>query len=213
MVDNNYCIIYLVRHGESEANVADIRGSNTKLTEKGKAQAKAFAEKHKGVNFDAIFSSPLIRTKETAEIIAEERKLEVLTREALRERFSGDFDGKQYESIKHELMKYNKLREKLSYEQAKSLAPAEGFESDEQIMSRFITALREIAIAYPKQTVLVASHWGLMRTFLVHFGYKSFKDLAGFKFTNTASIILKTDGLDFFIEQVNGLKKNRHYRQ
>ncbi|MEK7570933.1 MAG: histidine phosphatase family protein [Patescibacteria group bacterium] len=210
-MDKNICTIYIVRHGESEANLADVRGADTKLTKTGKKQVQEFAQKHKHIHFDAIFSSPLIRAQETATIIAEERKLEILTKEALRERFSGELDGKKYEEIKEELTKYNTQRKELPYEQAKSLAPAQGYESDEMIMSRFITALREIGVAYPGKRVLVAGHWGLMRTFLVHTGYKTFKELIGYKFNNLASIIIQTDGVDFFIMEVNGLEKNPKY--
>jgi alpha-ribazole phosphatase len=60
----NYCIIYLVRHGETEWNVKKITQgqSESYLTEKGVEQAKETAEKLKDVKFDAIFSSDLNRT-------------------------------------------------------------------------------------------------------------------------------------------------------
>lgn len=204
---NIYCTIYLVRHGESEANAANIRGTDTPLTKKGREQAVDFAKKFKIGYFDAIFSSPLSRAKETAEIIAMEHKLTIATKEALKERHSGILEGKKYEDIQEIIKKYNALRENLPYEKSKNVSPAEGFETDEQLMSRFIVALREIAIAYPNKSVLVTNHWGAMRTFLVQLGYKTYNELMQYTFKNTAHIKLKTDGIDFFVEEVNGLEK------
>ena len=74
-------------------------------------------------------------------------------------------------------------------------------------MSRFITILREIAVAYTEKTVLVTSHMGLMRTFLVHLGFESYKELFLYNFLNTAYIKIKSDGVDFFIEELYGVEK------
>ena len=64
----------LLRHGESVGN-AESRWqgqSDYPLTEKGRAQANALAERWKseGMKFDLVIASPLVRAKETAEIIA-----------------------------------------------------------------------------------------------------------------------------------------------
>ncbi|KKQ87647.1 MAG: Phosphoglycerate mutase [Parcubacteria group bacterium GW2011_GWF2_38_8] len=71
-------LIYFIRHGETEFNAKDIRqGPSGSLTEKGRNQAKATAlrfPKEKGCP-QIIISSPYQRTKETAEIIAEELKI------------------------------------------------------------------------------------------------------------------------------------------
>ncbi len=213
MKNDNYCTIYIVRHGESIANATDIRGADTELTEKGREQAKEFAKKFNNVHLDAIFSSPMMRAKQTVEMLALDKMLEIVTKEALKERHSGIFNGKKYADIKDEVKRYNELRQKLSYEESKHLPLTEGAETDDQIMSRFITELREIAVGYSGKTVLVSSHFGLMRTLLVHLGYKSFEDMRGYKIMNTAFIKLKADGVDFFVEDVNGLERAKEYHQ
>lgn len=208
---NTYATLYIMRHGQSEANVADVRGGDTPLTDTGKQQVHHAAKRLQQIHFDAIFSSPLIRTQQTAAIFAQEHKLAVITKEALRERFSGEMEGKHYKEIKKAIEQYNQTRKEKPYEETKHISPVKNFESDEQIMSRFITSLREIAVAYPGKKILITSHWGLMRTFLVHVGYLSFKELHKLKFENTAHIVVKTDGIDFFIEDVVGLVKNERY--
>jgi probable phosphoglycerate mutase len=71
----NTKLIYFIRHGETEANLAGIRqGSSGKLTERGRAQALETAKrfpKQKG-HPEVIIASPYERTRETAEIIAKE---------------------------------------------------------------------------------------------------------------------------------------------
>lgn len=69
-------MIYIIRHGKTELNrVKALQGrSDHPLNEEGILQAKAAAEKLRGVSFDHVFSSPLIRALQTAEIIVPEKK-------------------------------------------------------------------------------------------------------------------------------------------
>lgn len=64
--------IYFVRHGESIVNIThefSYRFVDKSLTEKGKTQAAQAARMFQNLKIDAIYSSPLLRAKETAEII------------------------------------------------------------------------------------------------------------------------------------------------
>jgi len=70
-------MLYFIRHGESEANLKGIfagQKEDSILTEKGREQAKITANeiKSRNIQINQIFSSPLKRTTETAEIIAKE---------------------------------------------------------------------------------------------------------------------------------------------
>lgn len=69
--------IIFVRHGESTGNIADEKGeaydtNNIVLTDKGKEQAKLTGEYIASIYgpFDMIYSSPIMRCKQTAQIIA-----------------------------------------------------------------------------------------------------------------------------------------------
>ncbi len=87
---NNMTTIYVVRHGQSKANAGEfsdaksVRESN--LSDLGIEQAHNLAKKLLNIHFDAIFSSDLARAKQTAEIVALERNLQVQTSELIRER-------------------------------------------------------------------------------------------------------------------------------
>jgi phosphoserine phosphatase len=206
-VNINNCIFYIVRHGETEWNVIDkIQGQlDSFLTQKGLEQARETSEKLKNIHFDTIFSSDLLRCKRTAEIMGLERNLEIQTEKALRERTFGKYDGitgKEFaEKTKHLLEEYKKL----SVEERWKFKFSKGYESDDELVTRFITFLREIAIAYPGKTILIVTHGGNLRTFLTRLGYAKHGVLTPGTFRNAGYVKVESDGIDFFLKEVEGV--------
>lgn len=89
--------IYFVRHGESEANIAHIfsnRDLPHRLTEKGLAQAQALADMLCSQSITAIYSSPIPRAHQTAEIVANMCGLPYTLTPALREWDTGIYEGR-----------------------------------------------------------------------------------------------------------------------
>ena len=73
--------IFLLRHGETNHNVLRVASGytitttgNDVLSKLGKKQAKNVAAKIKDIPFEKIFVSPLLRTRQTAEIILSNAK-------------------------------------------------------------------------------------------------------------------------------------------
>lgn len=65
-------IVYFVRHGQSEGNVAPVFQSlDSPLNDLGKKQAERIAQRISKLSFQAMIVSPLMRTKQTAEAITE----------------------------------------------------------------------------------------------------------------------------------------------
>jgi broad specificity phosphatase PhoE len=89
--------ITLLRHGESVGNAeARWQGqSDFPLTDVGRAQARALAERWKSehVKFDFLISSPLTRARETAEIIASALNVNIEYDPLWLERDNGEFSG------------------------------------------------------------------------------------------------------------------------
>jgi probable phosphoglycerate mutase len=92
--------LYFVRHGESEANTKNVisnRESPFGLTERGRERAQTLADKLKEIPFTAIYSSPILRARETAEILSQSINLPYQVTEALREYDCGVLEGKSDE--------------------------------------------------------------------------------------------------------------------
>jgi broad specificity phosphatase PhoE len=88
--------LYLVRHGENLANLTlefSHRKVDYPLTPKGVLQAQQTAEALRSRHIDEIYSSPLKRALETAQIIAEPHRLPVTIIENFREVNVGDLEG------------------------------------------------------------------------------------------------------------------------
>lgn len=193
----NYCTIYLTRHGETEWNEKKIvQGqSDIPLNIKGELQSKQLGEKLKDVHFEAVFSSDLIRARKTAEIIILEKKLAVVTTKALRERLFGRFEGKHIDELRKalgEMMIISKEKqEKLSLKDV---------ENDQDIVARLIPFIREVAVAYPGQNVLMVTHGGLMRAFLDHVGFK-IPEYSARPMKNAGYLIIESDGIEFILKE------------
>ena len=88
--------IYVIRHGQTNWNVEEIiQGKkDIELNEVGIRQAYEVKEKLNMLNIDLIMCSPLKRTKKTAEIINQDKNLNIIYKKELIERDLGDFEGK-----------------------------------------------------------------------------------------------------------------------
>lgn len=103
--------IFVVRHGQTEWNVMKkMQGSaDIELNEKGLSQASNTADMLKDSAFDIIFCSPLKRARQTAKIINDDRGLNIVFDERLRERNYGEFEGTSKSSFDYnEFWSYQK---------------------------------------------------------------------------------------------------------
>lgn len=199
--------LYIVRHAQTQANAQELlQGqSDSPLTKQGKIQIKNLKAKLRNIHFDAFFSSDLLRAKLTAEIIALERKMAVTTTKALRERRFGSLEGKKYEIFSKELRQLFQKYQELSPRKKLKFKFVEDMESDEEILMRFITFLREVAVAYAGKNLLIVTHGAMIRVLLIHLGVGSYDDFIAIP--NTAYLKIESDGVDFFIKEIAGVKK------
>src|SRR5215207_6064454 len=79
--------IYLMRHGETlyQSRASEGALGNGELTERGREQIAAVALLFREVPLDRVYASPLVRARETAEIVAKEKGFDVLLSDDLRE--------------------------------------------------------------------------------------------------------------------------------
>ena len=201
---SNPCTIYLVRHGETDWNKArKLQGwKDIPLNRIGKEQALKLSDELKDIKFDAIFSSDLLRAKETAEIIAKRRKLIVKTSELLRERRLGKLEGSKFEKFRDEFFsayKSNSPKEILNFEEKYDL------EKLPEFMQKVIVFIKEVALAYRNKKVLMVTHGGTMRMILVKVGIVTLPNHVRIKIDNTAYIKILTDGDDIYLDELKGI--------
>jgi probable phosphoglycerate mutase len=89
--------IFVARHAESEANVLRVisnRGKRHPLTARGRAQALALAERLVVYAPTAVYSSPLLRARETADVVASHARANVIELDGLREPDMGELEDR-----------------------------------------------------------------------------------------------------------------------
>ena len=172
-----------LRHGESVGNAqARWQGqSDYPLTEKGRVQAQALAERWKseGTTFDRIIASPLGRAKATAEIIASAIGVQVEYDPILLERHIGEMEGLTAEEVRK--------RPQPPYVTPYDSIGGEG-EGDWALFLRAGQALHRL-LRRPAGSYLVVSHGGLLNQLMnAIIGIAPHVDPSGvrFRFENTA---------------------------
>ena len=149
-LNNKY---YILRHGEAISNVKGFvsswpEKSHNPLTETGIKQAKQVAQKILLENIELIFSSDVLRAKQTAEIIAEQLKKKVKFDERLREIDFGIFNSKPTaDFIDHFASKEKRIKEK-----------APQGESYEDVLKRAKSFLKDMEKTYVNKKILIVSH-------------------------------------------------------
>lgn len=208
--EKKICTLYVVRHGESEANVNKIVQGHTDspLTQRGVEQAEEVAETFKDIGFDAIYSSDLERAKRTAQIIKLDRKIEIKTSPFLREKFFGVFEGNDHNKYVGALRKeFDRFDNRLSTEERWEHKAHPSIESDRDLLDRFMLYIKEIVSSHLGGKVLVVAHRYAIRMFLLYLGLGEHKDLKAGAFKTGGYAVLESDGSNFVIKEVVGGEK------
>ena len=159
--------LYFVRHGESEANTLHVisnRESPFGITERGKQQALTLADRLKDIPFTAIYSSPILRARETAEILSQSFHLQYQVTEALREYDCGILEDQSDEAswkLHTEIAEDWTLRHK-------HLRKPEGGESYLDIQNRFLPFIETLKREglHKDEHILLVGHGGLLELML-----------------------------------------------
>lgn len=148
--------VALVRHGETDWNrERRIQGStDIPMNDRGRAQSRATAERLAASRWDAVVTSPLSRSVETAAIIARRLSLgEPAHVHALAERRHGTLEGLTTDERRR----------------VEALAvPIEGLESRVSVVSRAVPALLGLAARHPGGAVVAVTHGGVIQSVLLH---------------------------------------------
>lgn len=203
-MNTNRTIIYIVRHGEVDWNSKGLvlGQKDFPLNSKGKKQAKELKNQLKRVHFDVIFSSDLIRAKETAKVIAANKKIPLKVTNTLREQSFGKYEGWEKQKF---LKLFDKWKE-MSNDERHRYALSEDMESNEKAVNRLISFLYRVTTIHRYKSVLVVTHGAIMRYLLIHLGYASYDYLS--YFDNTGYVELQLKDSNFLIKDVKGFHKS-----
>lgn len=154
--------ILLARHGETDWNRdGRIQGHlDPPLNERGRTQSRELADRLATENLDAVYASDLRRAIETAEIVAERKRLPVLVDPDLREGDMGSWSG----------LTATEIQERFPDQWHERITGGQGHDGEtrEALFKRVIASFGRIAAAHPGGHVLVVCHGGVMRSTLRH---------------------------------------------
>lgn len=88
-------MLYIMRHGKTEWNARHkLQGrTDIPLNEEGRSMAQNAAREYKDIHFDICYCSPLVRARETAEILLKGRDIPIVTDDRLLEMSFGIYEG------------------------------------------------------------------------------------------------------------------------
>ncbi len=145
---------YVIRHGEAESNIKGILSSSPDtphhLTSKGKAQVQEASKWLKDKKIDLIISSPFIRTRETADVIAKNIGLDkgaIMIENQIGEINVGVWDGTAFEEFKKKFAHSDRFENRF-----------EGGESYADVKKRMGDFIYSLERKYENKNILIVSH-------------------------------------------------------
>jgi len=154
--------IYFVRHGESVANILQVfsnRGWKHGLTQEGEHQAALLAEKMRELSTQLLYTSPLLRAFQTANILSSSLGIPLRVRNALPEFDCGILEGKSdLESWKL----YDRLGKDWMVRKKWDAHINQG-ESFLDVKNRFIPFIEHITKKHSDSNVILVGHGGTYR--------------------------------------------------
>lgn len=157
--------LHLIRHGQTNWNEERrVQGqSESELTDLGIQQARELGERIAHMNFDQIFCSSSLRTRQTAEQVFKTSDIKIEYLDSLREIYLGPWEGSLYDDIAQ--------REPDSHRhfwQQPHLFNVAGAETFFELQQRAITAVSKIAENFMQKKIALVSHGALIKSYLCH---------------------------------------------
>lgn len=203
--------LYFVRHGETNWNKEKrIQGrSDIPLNEYGKELAYITADAMKNLSFDIVYSSPLIRAKETAMILVKDRNLKIYEDERLIEMSFGEGEGESLPQIHSNpaMNLHNFIHNPAEY------TPPIGGETFEELYERCKSFIEEIILPSEKKydSMLIVGHGALIRGMIHYINNRPSKDFWIITHKNCSVTICEcTNGKLELLEEAKIYYKEEH---
>ena len=157
--------LYFLRHGETSHSHDDAfcGMSDPSLTAKGIAMAQAFSGMYQSLAWEAVYASPLQRTRETAAPFCEALGLEPIYREGLME-----MDFGSWENLDRTTVQQRYTQDYFNWMTEPAWNPPTQGETAVQVASRAALVIAEITESIGQGNVLIVSHKSTIRILLCH---------------------------------------------
>jgi broad specificity phosphatase PhoE len=155
-------VFHLLRHGEHavQGRICAGRMPGVVLSERGRGEAEAAAQRLVDRGIAAIYASPMERTRQTAEIVGRQLSLPVSILDDLAELDFGEWTGLTFDEVR----KDPRWPEWATH---RSLSCIPGGETMRGVQGRVVEALMEMRREHPGDNVVVVSHGDVIRAALV----------------------------------------------
>jgi broad specificity phosphatase PhoE len=179
-------LVILVRHGQTDENVSGrISGQGpVPLNARGQEQARVVAEALAPLGVNYIFSSPLVRARQTAEFLAARLQQSIEEIPDLREVGYGDWEGKTFNEMRTHPVAHQVFHDPIN-------ATFPNGESLVEVQQRGIRVIEWVRNTYPQAIVTLVSHGDVIRTALAHYLGMPFNEYRRLDLDNGAISVLE----------------------
>jgi broad specificity phosphatase PhoE len=155
-------VALLIRHGQVPTQDRIGLRAALGLSERGQAQVRALAERLRRFEIATVFASPLLRTKETAQIITNGREIPLIAESSLIEVNHGDWENRSFEELAEEPVwkRFNTFR-------GGTRIP--GGEMMIEVQARIVTFLQRISNEFRDRTMALVTHADVIRAAVCHY--------------------------------------------
>ena len=179
-------LVVLVRHGQIDDNTSGkISGQGpAPLNARGREQAEAAADVLACLGITHLLSSPLVRARQTADILAQRLQLEVEDVADLREVGYGDWEGKYFRDIRQDAVAHLVFNDpvKVVFPNGESLL---------EVQQRGVQVVEWAHQRYPQGVMVLVSHGDVIRTTLAHYLNMPFNEYRRIDIDNGAISVLE----------------------
>jgi probable phosphomutase (TIGR03848 family) len=157
-------VLFLIRHAVTASTGSRLTGQalGVHLSDDGRAQAEALADRVRGVPFAALYSSPLERCLETAGAVAAGRRIEVVQEPGVIEVGYGRWTGRPLAQLARTNLwkRVQRTPGSVRFPDGETLA---------EVQRRTVHALDAIATRHPRKVVGVVAHADVIRLAVAHY--------------------------------------------
>ncbi len=194
--------IYIVRHGATEWNDKELVQGNIDLplSSKGKEDVRKTAEYLKSIDFKSVFTSGMLRSKETGKIIADKKGIKtIISIPELNELDCGEWEGLSMEEVREKKgEEYQNLLKSPDYK-------IPGGESFHDVVHRFKIGWEKLMEKSKGENIVFVSHIVITRAFLYSNLGISYSSIRNFIINNGSVSMFEFDKNRYFMKLWNYL--------